>query len=342
MFTFYKRILIIAAPILFLIIGVNYFGDAAKIFHDDYEKQITKILENGDYVTNIRNYNERILQEELVKGKQKAPDVLVIGSSRTMLIDSSYYKGRSFFNSSVSAASLQDLIAIYQIYSSFDKLPKKIIIGVDPWTFKENSERNRWEAISFYYYDFYGRENQNNSQHFSQLISLSYFQASWKSLLSVWGNNDKPIATHKFYNKTNTKLNDGSISYGEEFRSASKSKVETRAKEYSVGELIRRYKHYTEMSPEKIDEFQHFISHLKQRNIEIEFFLGPYHPITYEVINENFEIFNEVENFMRDFSRKHTIKIYGSFNPKKYHLGGEFFFDEKHLTKKGIEKILRE
>ena len=55
---FLKKILIISLTILTLLVAVNYFGDAAKIFDTEYEKKMVEIILSGDYVTNITNYDE--------------------------------------------------------------------------------------------------------------------------------------------------------------------------------------------------------------------------------------------------------------------------------------------
>ena len=63
----YKTILI-ALPAFIILVAVNYFGDAARIFEYGYEKKIAKIVHNGSYVTGISNYDERLFQKEFIKG----------------------------------------------------------------------------------------------------------------------------------------------------------------------------------------------------------------------------------------------------------------------------------
>ncbi len=88
---FIRKVVITSFPIVIILIGVNYFGDAAKLFDSEYEKMMAAIVLNGNYVTNITDYDERIFQKELINGMNNSPEVLVIGSSRTMLINSRFF-----------------------------------------------------------------------------------------------------------------------------------------------------------------------------------------------------------------------------------------------------------
>lgn len=113
-------------PIIVVIIATNYFGDAAKLFSKGYAPQIAKILSTRMLVTNIYNYDERILQKEIIQEKQIAPSILILGSSRSLLIKQDFFdKKIRIFNSSVSGASIEDLIGLFQIYRNNNILPKK-------------------------------------------------------------------------------------------------------------------------------------------------------------------------------------------------------------------------
>ena len=129
-----KRFLIrtskIACPILIILVSVNYFGDAARIFDPEYEREMSEILMSGRFITNINNYDERVFQKEVINRMAKAPEVLVLGSSRTMLINSSYFPGQTFFNNSVTGASIEDLISLFQVYKEKKISLQKYYLGL--------------------------------------------------------------------------------------------------------------------------------------------------------------------------------------------------------------------
>ena len=159
---FIYKITLITLPILILLLVVNYFGDAARLFDNDYEKQMANIVASGKYVTNIDNYDERLFQKELIFNKNIQPNIVVIGSSTTMLINSDLFPDTLLFNNSVSGASIEDIVGIYQLYKTNNKLPRKIIIGIDPWMFNENNGQERWQSISTYYYNFHNIIKKGN------------------------------------------------------------------------------------------------------------------------------------------------------------------------------------
>ncbi len=149
-------------PVFGLLLLVNYFGDAAHIFDSNYEKTMAEIVSNGHNVTNIENYDERLFQAELINNKNIRPKFVVIGSSRTMLLNSHNLSSNSFFNNSVSGAGMKDLIALYQLYKVNKKIPQKIMIGIDPRIFNESNNDERWKSIGKYYYQFVNSNVSND------------------------------------------------------------------------------------------------------------------------------------------------------------------------------------
>lgn len=101
---------IITLPVLILLIMVNYFGDAARLFDNDYEKVMAKILSKGQYVTNFENYDERLFQKEIISTTAIQPNLVIIGSSRTMLINNEFFPNFFLFNNSVSGASIDEVV----------------------------------------------------------------------------------------------------------------------------------------------------------------------------------------------------------------------------------------
>src|SRR5580698_1852135 len=79
---FYNLSLIVA-PLGLLVLGVNYFIDPANIFSGKaYVAGISDVLVKGHNVDNVSNYDERALQEQMVRKLPYRPDVVVLGSSR--------------------------------------------------------------------------------------------------------------------------------------------------------------------------------------------------------------------------------------------------------------------
>jgi hypothetical protein len=355
---FLLKIILILFPVLTLLIVVNYIGDAARIFDKEYENKMSSIIHNGSYVTNISNYEERLFQKYFIKSISKKPDIVVIGSSRSMYIRDEYFENQILINSSVSGASVEDLIAIYQIYKSQNILPNRIILGVDPWIFNSNNGQKRWLSINFFYNQFKKRsENQDfniyesyrykqliSLLHFQfskykQLLSISYFQSSLQNIPYVINGNLEPVATKSKLNFGNTILLDGSLVYGVSIRERTYKKVIERAIHHISGEIYS-LKNFNRISEKYWRDFYNLIKDMKENNIDVSLFLPPYHPIVFEKIRTDYSIVLSVEQKVRDLAKKENLEVFGSFDPQKEGLSGDNFFDGIHCNEMAISKIL--
>jgi len=339
---FISKTILFASPILIFLITVNYFGDAARLFDNDYEIKMADIISNNKYVTNIVNFDERLLQKELISNKSILPDIVVIGSSRSMLINSDYFPDVSFFNNSVSGASIEDIASIYQLYKDYHKLPKKIIIGIDPWTFNDNNGQKRWQSISYYFYRFQNIINRDNFKTFKykELFSLSYFQSSIKFLPRLIHQNIDPQPTTVKYNITATRLTDGSLVYEKSYREVSENGIKNRIKSY-LTDKIYSIENFNTISSKIWIVFDKLIDDMRENNIEIELFLAPYAPLVYRKIEAKYPMVLKTEEVIRDFAKINKIKLYGSFNPFKLGMDESYFYDGMHCKETGINIIMK-
>ena len=83
------KLTLILLPVAILVISVNYFVDPANMFSSrEYVSGIADILSKGNNVNNVKNYDERLLQEQMTTKLQRTPDIVVLGSSRVMAVGS--------------------------------------------------------------------------------------------------------------------------------------------------------------------------------------------------------------------------------------------------------------
>ena len=267
-----------------------------------------------------------------------------MGSSRTMLINSAHFPGKRFFNNSVSGASMEDLLAIYQLYRENNRLPKNILIGIDPWTFNANHGQKRWKSIAPYYHRFHKKESLADLYHskikkYKQLLSLSYFQSSIKNIPNIIKGTINPVPTKSKFNATNTKIMDGSLVYGEEYRNASQELINAKIGSYTAGNIYS-IENFNNVSEEIWKEFELLIKRLENHGSKIALFLSPYAPSAYEKIRDNYTMVPITEKMVRNFAQKKKIKVYGSFNPFQLGLDDSHFYDGMHCKEKTINQIL--
>jgi len=342
---FLIKSVLVLLPTLLFVATINYFGDAANLFSAGYEQKIAQGLKSGYNVTNVSNYDERLLQKEMIDTKT-CPQVVVIGSSRTMLINSDYFKNKTFLNNSVSGASLQDLLAIYELYEKNGCAPEHIILGLDPWTLNDNNSQSRWMTLEPEYNIIADRlNNKKESVHSSnpqskyiQLVSPSYFQASIRNL----NKNNELLLTKNKINSTFTRLVDGSICYDEKYRNSSPAKIDALVSDYMNGELYSIEK-FNEISPKLSQLLEKFIVVLHEKKIKVSVLLLPYHPKVYKFISTNnkYKQVLRTEDFYHSLALKYNIEITGSFNPSVLKLDETAFYDGMHSKQKGVEKLMK-
>jgi len=350
--SFIKRFFLVVMPILIIVSFVNYFGDAANIFKKDYEKNIANDILKGNNVTNIANHNERLLQKYLINNASFCPDVLMLGASRSMLINSTYFKGETFFNNCVSGATIEDLIAIIEMYRQKKCLPKKIIIGVEPYFLNSNNNQKRWETLELEYQTFINQTANDSLKKednlifktevflkeffvFKELLSPSYFKSSVLEL--IMSKNSDPFVTDKRTNKTFTKLFDGSVNYDVGYREASNEMVEEKVSSFLARD-ISNFENFDKLDISLQSKFVSLIDYLLLNNVKVEFFVAPYHPKVYEFITHTAKYKNVIksETFFESLALKKKIKIIGSSDPNKFKLDKTYFYDALHLKEKGV------
>lgn len=339
---FIIHIIILSVPLLLMLVFTNYYSDAARLFDSGYEKNMARIISNGHNATNVENYDERIFQKELIGQSITDPNAVVIGSSRTMLITSNLVCDTTMSNNSVSGASIKDLISIYQIYKDHDKLPEKIIVGIDPWYFNHNRKDERWKSIEEYYYKFCKKnfKEDNFNSKYKELLSLSYFQSSLRALPKIIMNQNEAVATDSKRNYSATKLKDGSLVYASRFRNASQMEVDKNIDLYNSKEIYG-LKNFDYLSKKRWSEFTLMLDDMKLNNIEVEFFLAPYSPKTFQKIKKNYPLVVDLEARIIDYAKNNVIKVYGSYDPTKLALNKTYFYDGMHAKETAIESIMK-
>jgi hypothetical protein len=119
--------LILLIPFFLFFLGVNILVDPSGLLRKSQEKQIAQWLNDGYGVINAINvdYRKKIKERTLLLNRK--PDIVVLGSSRAMVIDSSLFPDQFMLNYSLPSANLEDIIANYQILYEANKLPKELI-----------------------------------------------------------------------------------------------------------------------------------------------------------------------------------------------------------------------
>lgn len=321
--------------------SVNYFIDYSHILNTNYPKYLAELLIRGDTVTNISNYDERLAQLFLIKQVNPKVEVAIIGSSRGMLISNNFFQNEKILNNSVSGATIEDFVAVPQIYIEEGKFPEKMIFVIDPWIFDSFHSGNKWETLNFYYYSFIDEKSPLwiGLNQYSQLFSPSYFQKCIKHLLFDKREDFKLIKASQLNNKLITKIPDGSINYGKEYRELSEEESKQRANNYAKNKFSPSRPIFL-LDDKKINLFEKRVESLLSKNIEIQFLFLPVHPIVYKAMVKEKSDEIKVEELLISYAKNKNISTYGTLNPISLGVKPIDFYDGIHCKRNVIHLIL--
>jgi len=303
------------------------------------------------------------LQKYYIAGLKEKKDIIVLGSSRVLQIRSTFFPAKSFFNHGVSGGTLEDYMAIFEMYREKNQEPGIIVLGLDPWLLNKNSDQERWKSIGDYYERFaseIGLDNRlsnplfiwQDSRFFKikkylQIFSLTYFQSSirylWKQTITKEIKRDKYYPTDLTDLDVNVALFDGSHSSERAYRETGISEVLKAAKEYTSKEPVYSLAQFYELDSRLKFKFEKFLVYLLGRNIKVIFFLPPYHPYSYDhlVNSPKYKIILEVERYFREKALENNISVIGSYNPGNCGFGEVDFYDGMHSKREAVARLLK-
>ncbi len=345
--------MLLFAPLVLFVSGMNYIVDPARYFHVGmYEWKMADILLHGKNVATPSFFNDRRLQKYIIEGFHEKKDVLVLGSSRTMLISARMLGTTRFFNHSVNGALLEDFIALYEVLREKKFIPRTVILGLDPWLLNKNTGLENWKSLQTYYekgaarlglkgkWDEYLGLDRFVPYTYFMLISPVYFKISLFSRISRFRLRNH-TAEKMFYATAQPEGNDpilhpdGTRSYRKALREKSVEDVRKLAYDYVNVKPVYALESFTELDNAAQKKLETFVGSLKKDGVNVIFFFVPYHPVTYRLLaaSQNYKI-------ILDAQKNGIIRI-GSYNPAELSCGEEDFYDGMHPKSGAIEHILK-
>ena len=323
------------------------------------------------------NANDRYLLLAVYKKMETAPETAVIGSSRVMNFEKGMFEG-SFYNASLSEATIYDLLAATGIMAYNNKLPKRMIIGVDSFLFNPSLNNDRWKDLEVYekYMESLIEAEAENSEvsaktnsflkdnvtsdvdfgknfnsdktintgfDMSKALSLDYFR--YNIDLFFEGERFRAEYTDNWDNEVQTKHCDGSLSYESGHRDAPVEDVIALTNAAIDEHVVYRMPGCKEVDKESMALLSNLIKYLVNQGVEVSIYLPPYSPMMYDYIESDPEyvIIDEIESEVRKMvsdQKNDLIKIYGSYNPYPCGLEMSDLYDIYHIKAEAMMKTL--
>lgn len=326
----------VGLPFFLLVPTVNYCIDPAHtIDGEEYADKIVTGLKQGYNVTNLSDHDERFYKKKLAElYKDKELDFLILGSSRSMLLNRHNFNSDKVLNLSVSGATVKDFLAFYEICKQNNIKYKKLIIGMDPVMVSCNDLR--WKSIGEYYYSAIGQTQQAPSvislkqEKLDNLFSVGYFKTALKhpkqlKLEYIKSECGEEKTTHL----------DGSLCYDRKYRNSDVINVNNTAK-------IQWHHSYDFECIDTIliKEFELLLSDCLRNKIDITFFFSPYHKYLYDRLFILAHV-QAGEKEVYRLANEYHIHTIGNYNPDYCNVSNEDFYDGMHARQETIDKLMQ-
>lgn len=347
-----------ALGVVVAVMGLNAIADPAHLFTEgSYEQGIARIQIAGHHVINVsQNYNDRLLQRYVIRGLARLPEAIVLGSSRTMQVRASDFPGRTFYNHSVGAFTLEDAMAIYEQYLERDFRPAEILLAVDPWLFNVSHGFSHWHCHAAKAAAMARRLAlapnaimRMETCRYSDLLSLTYLGSSLEILRSGRGQavdyiERSVIPPDGMIEPINgyVEFADGSMGYGKSYREADAAWVHTQAIETARDEHVVGLANFQRFEPALVDGLERFVHRLVTDGARVTLVLTPYHPVSYKLYTTDprYRLLHEAELYYREMARRLGLPIIGSYDPSVGGFGESDFMDGMHAKRRCIAQIM--
>lgn len=333
------------SPILIAVAAINFVVDPANIFSGKaYVKGIADMLLNNQNVEGIYNYDERLLQKEMATRIPYTPEILVLGSSRTMEIGQTLFPNKKVWNAGVSHGWIKDVIAVFSAYTAKGTMPKTVIIGTDPWLVDAH-DGDEWKSIRVDYNRMaqklalsdtvVGRMEgiKSSVRKSKELLSPEYFQQSIKFIQK--NGLSKYSATTALPDKGG-RLTDNTVYYERVYRTKSASVVHQENMQF-----LKKHPEVWLSKPSEKNKaaFEAFLAYLLKQKIEVVFYMSPMHPDTYQHLMKRDGILTETNTYFRTLAQQHQIRVVGDLDPAVAQVTDAMFYDYFHCNREALARM---
>ena len=336
------KLALLILPFAILVAVVNYTTDPANLYSKDtYVSGIARILADGHNVDNVSNYNERALQEYMVKYIPYTPEIVILGSSRIMEIDSTFYPGKKVLNCGVSHGTINDIMGVIGVLDSLHKMPSQFVIGVDPGLVS-SAGTEEWKRLAdFHHFELEyvtGTPLQVQNADFKSfkallsLFSLSYFHESLAFMAS--GGHKEYVDVKRAKPQSYGRFANGTVCYSHSYTNPDTVKVAVDAKgdKNIAPDITSREFEYLSM----------LLASLKKRHIDVTLVMVPFHDAYFANLNLRMDnIFVKAERKFKSLGAESGATVIGGFNPADFSLHRRDFYDRFHCSKDALKRICK-
>lgn len=337
--------------VVILLVSVAIFNlmlDPSNLFSNKTIIYAVNEMVKGHNIKGLKNWDEMALKKLFIKSAENKPKVVVLGSSRSMEINSKLL-GVPLHNYSVSGGRMEKLISLWWVSRKDNPGIQKYIICVDDWTFVDKPKEPYVNDEDFdNAYSFLMGKGNNRSyslglSKYGQLVSWEYFLASKRLWRDTRDSGLKVEATEAWISETPILRYDGSRHNGTKINSVSAKELDQKVKKHITSSLPNWLGRKEKINDSRRQLFERWIDCMISENKQIVFWLPPYHPSVYNAIleSDDYKIVLDSERYLREYAASKGIKVLGSYNPSLLGITQNDFFDGMHMKEGSMDNLLK-
>lgn len=258
-------------------------------------------------------------------------DNIIIGSSRVYTIDPkaiSEKLGGTTYNFGVGTASIEDHLGILLFLEKNNKLPKNLILGVDFYTFNEETPPNPYflknSTLNFLSYDM-----QRDKNYWEKFLTIDAVRASYKTLKNHILNNHN-ISTFDNLGWSARLFNDNKRDMQQEYLEV------IQEIEQSKKTLYSNYA-YKKIDSKRVEYYEQIRKICRENNIVLYVFTTPLHPLLLKELKEHDTHYamDELNNYLSTYDNFYNFFLDEQFSDNIYNFKGAL-----HTTSNAGYKIV--
>ena len=311
------------AVALAIIFYVDWFYAPGALRDRAVAATIARGLVDGAHVEVDSDFEDRFVQKAFIEMRARRPDVIVLGSSRSLQIRAALFPNETFFNHASWGSIIIDYMGLLGLYDSKNQLPPKVIIGVDPWVFNRLNDQRRWWPLFGSFRRMAAKLQIFDSAlpttryvirslkdlfdiHLARLVSIDQLRHTLGEIARCQCLEARPRTGIRLLDDERSQLMvkrpDGSLRYIHAERTKSPALLARESTAFGTANPIYGFREFTGLDKLAVAHFLGLLQYLKGRGVEVILFLSPYHPTAYNLIRRKRtdRMVVEVENFLRE------------------------------------------
>ncbi len=287
--------------------------------------------------------SDRLMKTEMLANADTAPDILIMGSSRTLKLSPETIQrltGQTALNLGTGSCRAEGPLLMSSYAKSIDKLPKTIIVGVDIEAYHDklpvDLRWNRVPEVRGYISELDESAYKVFFNNLAEVLSLDMAKDSIRSLRRQA--NDSPAPLRTMFRA------DGVIEYPlwQSWKDAGTFDLDAQI-DHSILEYRGRYRGFEEISPWRKERFEEFLRFCRDHDIRVIAFITTLHPRVQADLREQVafdQLQADLTIFLEAMQAEYGMAFYDLSDTATYGGDDVNFWDGSHIDSVNADKLL--